>query len=252
MDSTIFNKWISSSYQFQEHSLLEIEELVELYPYSQSLRIVYLTALSQLNKLNFTSELKKAALYIPDRKILFNLLEKNTETLSDILDEVSNDSKSEEKEHDRTLSVIDSFLSTLPEENVDFTGLEVSSDYMGYLFEDEVVSDCDTKPLEGQHLIDNFLNKPLIKKELPTNDSHEDEEAYEKVVVEPTVVAKELESEDEGLFTETLAKIYIKQKRYAKAHEILKKISLKYQNKNAYFVDQIRFLEKLINNAKSK
>ncbi|MDR0976793.1 MAG: tetratricopeptide repeat protein, partial [Prevotellaceae bacterium] len=50
----------------------------------------------------------------------------------------------------------------------------------------------------------------------------------------------------------TLAKIYIKQQRYEKALEIIKKLSLNYPNKNSYFADQIRFLEKLIINAKSK
>jgi len=57
---------------------------------------------------------------------------------------------------------------------------------------------------------------------------------------------------DESCFTETLAKIYVKQHRYEKALEIIKKLSLNYPKKNAYFADQIRFLEKLIINAKSK
>ena len=56
----------------------------------------------------------------------------------------------------------------------------------------------------------------------------------------------------ENYFTETLAKIYVKQQRYDKALEIIKKLNLKYPKKNAYFADQIRFLEKLIINAKSK
>ncbi len=62
---------------------------------------------------------------------------------------------------------------------------------------------------------------------------------------------EETPSEDET-FTETLAKIYVKQHRYDKALEIIKKLSLNYPKKNAYFADQIRFLEKLIINAKSK
>ena len=63
---------------------------------------------------------------------------------------------------------------------------------------------------------------------------------------------KEPEPEDESYFTETLAKIYVKQQRYSKALEIIKKLNLKYPKKNAYFADQIRFLEKLIINTKSK
>nr|MBP9637949.1 tetratricopeptide repeat protein [Bacteroidaceae bacterium] len=55
---------------------------------------------------------------------------------------------------------------------------------------------------------------------------------------------------DESYFTETLAKIYVKQKRYDKALEIIRSINLKNPKKSAYFADQIRFLEKLLQNNK--
>ena len=55
---------------------------------------------------------------------------------------------------------------------------------------------------------------------------------------------------EESYFTETLARIYIKQGRYSKALEIIQRLSLNYPKKNAYFADQIRFLEKLIANSK--
>lgn len=57
---------------------------------------------------------------------------------------------------------------------------------------------------------------------------------------------------NESYFTETLAKIYIKQGRYEKALEIIQRLNLNYPKKNAYFVDQMRFLEKLILNDKNK
>ena len=53
-------------------------------------------------------------------------------------------------------------------------------------------------------------------------------------------------------FTETLARIYIKQGKYAKAIEIIRRISLLYPQKNRYFADQIRFLEKLLVNESHK
>lgn len=46
----------------------------------------------------------------------------------------------------------------------------------------------------------------------------------------------------------TLAKIYIKQQRYEKALEIIRKVNLNNPKKNSYFADQIRFLQKLIVN----
>ena len=56
---------------------------------------------------------------------------------------------------------------------------------------------------------------------------------------------------DEACFTETLARIYIKQERYEKALEIIRKLSLKYPKKSTYFADQIRTLEQLIINTKT-
>ena len=53
---------------------------------------------------------------------------------------------------------------------------------------------------------------------------------------------------EEEYFTETLARIYIKQGRYQKAHDIIGRLNEKYPHKNAYFADQMRFLEKLIIN----
>ncbi len=56
--------------------------------------------------------------------------------------------------------------------------------------------------------------------------------------------------DDSEFLTETLAKIYIKQKKYDKALAIIKQLSLNYPKKSAYFADQIRFLEYLIINDK--
>ena len=66
------------------------------------------------------------------------------------------------------------------------------------------------------------------------------------------VVSEEKKDDEEEYFTETLARIYVKQGRYSKALEIIKRLSLAYPKKNAYFADQIRFLEKLIINNKQK
>ena len=94
--------------------------------------------------------------------------------------------------------------------------------------------------MKGQDLIDSFLQnseeQPLISSVV-----EEEEEILDKT---------EEETEDESYFTETLAKIYVKQQRYSKALEIITRLNLKYPEKNAYFADQIRFLEKLIINTK--
>ena len=60
------------------------------------------------------------------------------------------------------------------------------------------------------------------------------------------------QSDDYGVFSETLAKIYIKQRKYDKALEIIQKIVLHYPEKSSYFADRIQMLEDLISINKNK
>ena len=57
---------------------------------------------------------------------------------------------------------------------------------------------------------------------------------------------------EDGFFTETLARIYIKQGRHNKALDILRRLNANSQQKNTFIADQIRFLEKLIINNNKK
>ena len=62
---------------------------------------------------------------------------------------------------------------------------------------------------------------------------------------EPAVLPSEpVKPATDSVFTESLAKIYIKQGQYAKAIRIFEKLNLKYPEKSAYFADQIASLQK--------
>jgi hypothetical protein len=98
--------------------------------------------------------------------------------------------------------------------------------------------------LIGQNLIDSFINNDKGKIVLNENPTLKPE-------LDTDVTDKRKEGE-EGYFTETLARIYIKQGNYSKALEIIRQLSLDNPKKNAYFADQMRFLEKLIINSNKK
>lgn len=98
--------------------------------------------------------------------------------------------------------------------------------------------------MKGQSLIDDFINNDKGKIKLK-------EEPEYKPDIEESAPEGDKDG-NESYFTETLAKIYIKQGRYEKALEIIQRLNLNYPKKNAYFADQIRFLEKLILNDKNK
>ena len=91
-----------------------------------------------------------------------------------------------------------------------------------------------------QDTIDKFLEKDEIS---PIKIELKNQEKDEKIPV------PDLEQADENdFFSETLAKIYIKQRKYDKALEIIHKIVLFYPEKSSYFADQIQMLEDLIIN----
>ena len=67
----------------------------------------------------------------------------------------------------------------------------------------------------------------------------------------PSVAPSAEEPAAEELLSETLSKIYIQQQHYDKALRIIRSLSLNYPEKNRFFADQIRFLERLIENNKT-
>ncbi len=283
MTAVQLQQWIQHPENLNQDSLYELRTLVARYPYFQSVRLLYLKNLYLLHDVSFGAELRRAVLYVADRRTLFYLIEGENYKLNCNEQSLSTLGK-EEPGIDRTLFLIDAFLAKMPDVKSHTSELDYSMDYTAYLLHDDKAIDVvenEMQPLRGQELIDGFLNKmsadertlltaqmdddkpqmdeetlledvlekstsPLISMPISVNEDQTEDEEEEKG--EDCVV----EREDDGYFTETLAKIYIKQHRYEKALEIIKKLSLNYPKKNAYFADQIRFLEKLIINAKSK
>ena len=62
-----------------------------------------------------------------------------------------------------------------------------------------------------------------------------------------TSADRPIETEEE-LFTETLARMYIRQGKYQRAERILTQINLEFPKKSGYFAEQLNFLKKLIEN----
>ena len=233
-------------------TLYELRSLLALYPYFQTARLLMLQNLYLLHDSSFDEELRRAAIYITDRRVLFQMIEAAHYRLRTPQVQAQKADNEEEREN-RTISLIDTFLDSIPKEEDDKekkrkpTSADAAVDYVAYLLESETDDDTseDVPQLIGQDLIDTFINNDKGKIVLSENPEYVPE--VEKETTEEDSVP------EEGYFTETLARIYIKQGRYSKALEIIQRLSLQYPKKNAYFADQIRFLEKLIiNNNKNK
>ena len=96
--------------ELTEGTLLELRRIVEDYPYFQVARMLYLKNLAVLNDMSFTLELEKMAIFLPDRKKLFQLIEGDKYGLNSRV-EHEPDMRKED-----TFSLIDAFLSNRNEE----------------------------------------------------------------------------------------------------------------------------------------
>ena len=231
-------------------TLYELRSTLALHPYYQTARLLMLQNLYLLHDAAFDEELRRAALYITDRRVIFQMIEAAHYQLQNTVAE--DDKKTETADPNRTLDLIDSFLGSIPSDELQArpqrkpTPADAAIDYVAYLLDTESMPDNgDVPQLRGQSLIDTFLEEEQGRIQLsdtPVSDT-------------PAAEANNSDDEEtpeEEFFTETLARIYIRQGRYQKALDIIGRLNQQMPQKNAYFADQMRFLEKLIINSNKK
>lgn len=278
MEMQRLDEWINNPDLMGSDTLEELRSIILRYPYFQTAWLLYIKNLYLIKHPSFKDELRRGALYVADLSVLFYFVEGNSFSFP----------KSEYKEseklvaNDRTLDLINRFLSEIPNDKGLSSELSIPvdsvMDYSSLLLLNSTENgrkevDNTALPLKGQALIDDFIEKSesgMLSSgnnmtDAVGNGNEKDEFSDEDLVVidddnnagqvddamDGNAEAAD-ETGDDNYLTETLAKIYVKQQRYDKALEIIKKLNLKYPKKNAYFADQIRFLEKLIINTKSK
>ena len=61
--------------QLDRDTLYELRSLIALYPYFQSARLLMLQNLFLLHDPTFDEELRRSAIYITDRRVIFQLIE---------------------------------------------------------------------------------------------------------------------------------------------------------------------------------
>tara|TARA_B100000963_G_scaffold56622_1_gene44686 strand:- start:434 stop:1033 length:600 start_codon:yes stop_codon:yes gene_type:complete len=120
-----------------------------------------------------------------------------------------------------------------------------------WLFTSEEINTPDTSKIEKYSFLDWFdiINDevPKVEKKLdlidefiknsPKIEFSEEEKSDNEITIDTKI-------KDE-LITETLAKIYVTQKKFNKAIKAYDILSLKYPKKSSFFADQINYIKKL-------
>ena len=147
---------------------------------------------------------------------------------------------------ERVMSLLDSFLEGRGESADSVAQLgAVPMDYVSAYLDtpSAAVESTADKAIRSktEQLLDAFLSVDYRRPDFaPVSDDMQDDcnDGQDR----------DMESEqlEDSYFTETLARIYLKQRRYGKALEIIRSLYLNFPNKSIYFADQIRYLEKLV------
>jgi len=206
--------------------LENIGDVLIQHPNFQLLRVLYLKSIKSQKSKDFDKALSHASISTYDRELLYKFLD---------TDIIPNKIK-EEQIHDK-------LNKNVKEKSIvknDFTENNNTSKsepkemefYKWFSYIEIKKTLPDSSEVDKKFdLIDSFLNKKTID---PDRNSRNTEDLSEKSLV----------SEDE-LMTETLAKVLMKQKKYNKALEAYQILSLKYPEKNSFFADQIKKIQKL-------
>jgi hypothetical protein len=235
-------KYLVNPDLLSESTVAVLQEMLDEYPYFEVLRMLYLKNLSLIRDLRFSGELKKAALLLSDRTLLFQLIHEKVSPFA-----LSSQSRTEK---DRTLVLIDAYFAG-KEDGMQNESMQLDDLLSGFSFEattevlNEQLSAAEESPalpMKHQDLIDHFLEEVRTSSDVlyPFSDSPEDEEPIAPPVFDESITGSE------SYFTETLAHIYIKQQRYDRALEIVRELYLNYPEKSLHFAALMDYLEEQI------
>jgi hypothetical protein len=165
--------WITDSTALTTDTLSELAEAVDRYPYFQALRFLYLKNLYLTKSPKFYTELEIAAVYLSDRKKLFNYLAVVEGLWNDVFAHFATQKRAIiAPEKDDTFSLIDSFLSDFAPEMLEQKPLPThkaarmamaTQDYAALLLQDGAIESVtadlgEVTRLKNHDLIDEFIS----------------------------------------------------------------------------------------------
>ena len=256
MNTNDFTYLLNKPQNINEKQTQALESVLQEFPFFQSARALYLKGLFNQESYRYNYELKKTAAHTQDRTILFDFItsdEFNTLQKSNIEAQeeiISNINVNEVEFVEIVASQADVEIPTKIEEELEigkplsFENNEKHS-FSEWLqltqfapidrTEDEIIEVIEDEKSKKFDLIDKFIEtNPKIS---PAKEN----------TSAPSNIAKSTE-EPTHLMTETLAKIYLEQKKYQRAIQAYEILILKYPEKSSFFADRIENIKKLQQN----
>jgi hypothetical protein len=272
MQKTELLKYLCDPEHLSSESSALIQEVKTLFPYFQTAVLLSVKSKFLAGDERYKSELEAAAAYVADRRVLYNLLyplhtpvtEEEPVTSTEKPAEEAPRSKPEKNLRDNISNLLSMQLEELElidpaeAELVPEIALDIEKTYNqvpdsnvageGKEEPDLLLLETDTTSATNDLSNENKTKQPkttdLIDKFIEDSPSL----SPPKIDTQPQVdISEESVKEHEGFFTDTLAKIYVRQGYFSKAIFTYEKLILKYPEKSDYFADQIKEIQKLTN-----
>lgn len=253
--------------------LQELAGIVDEFPYFQPAMAIYLKALKETDSFKYNTFLKLTAAHTTDRSVLFDFITSNSFLQHQVAKTITGNTQ---KLSEIKVKAEEVSGKLLWKDAVQFEKEEAEAVMDPELFQPKPEETLQLgKPLQFNpnetHSFTEWLQlssvKP-VKRDIPSEVKQSKisiEEKFrliEKFIEEaPKIVvpgrepeensrnlAKEREVPKNELMTETLARVYLEQKKYKKAIQAYKILSLKYPEKSGFFADQINAVKKLQQN----
>lgn len=245
MNSTDFTLILQNPENIDTSKTLKLEEIISEFPYFQSARSLLLKGLNKTNSYKYNTSLKKTAAYTIDREVLFNFItspiftKKNTSEIKPqenikilhkkITNTVLSENLNTEKETIEGTQVLEIGKP------IQFNSSEPHSfnEWMQLITQKPITR--EEKKTTKSNIIDTFIKiNPKIK-------------AIDKTA-KNIDISPESSTANDSLMTETLAKVYLEQKKYENAIKAYHILSLKYPEKSGFFADRIKAIKILQSN----
>ena len=238
MNTTNFITLLKHPEKIKKEDTSILKSIIDEYPYFQAARAIYLKGLNNDESFKYNSELKKTAAYTSDRTMLFDFI--TSETFTQVVTEPST---AKEVHQQISKKIISEKQATATAElsigkPIAFTLKETHSfnEWMKLSAYKKVVRPViKTDPtVEKSRIIDKFIKQnPKI--------SRIDKHSEYQVKVTGSI-------SESSLMTETLAAVYLEQRKYKNAIKAYEILSLKYPEKSGFFADQIKRVQILQKN----
>jgi len=271
---------LNKPYSLNEGQTAELEKILSEFPYLQSARAIYLKGLYNQDSFRYNLELKKAAAYTTDRSVLFEFI------TSEQFQSVERKIFAEQEKAVGQITVKDSEV-VQPVVDKAEESIKMSLKAVGQLEEIPVEEKSNELPAPIAHEEKLEIGKPLefgkaethsfsewlqLSKLSPINRDEGPKqpgpeatlnkkmelidkfiESNPKIIPSketpaPPVTIDRQPQDSQSLMTETLARVYLEQKKYTKAIQAYEILILKYPEKSVFFADRISEIKTLQQN----